>query len=318
MQVQFKPDYSKFSLEGGDGYEKKRVYSLELSCNSLLAFNWELQIFVNEDNSKKLLYQSWFQFPPGWYKKIYESKTADSYIDIAALVEYGWFKPEKKVIPLDKIRKVNSVKKLNFQDHLDERIFFRSEQKRKRKFIFLKNLFYWKDFYEKNIKFSSFIQPGYYDITKKKSIEYNRIRNIEEVALRTIDTPASPNILLELEVFFRDPVLKEVNRLIITGFSSSDIPPGNLRNYHRGIYRPLGINSHPFFIKYEDLLKNKPVALPLSILLLDEENKWIDSNTLGIGGIVLFRDKQNNIHLLILSYENISIIRHISFKPSVH
>lgn len=103
QQVQFPVGSTHIELEGGDGFEKTNLVSVELAKNCLNAGLWELLLFTNENGKKSLYYQGCFTFPLGHYRQIFESSTGLDYEDHPYYLEH-WVDPAGTPIALPKLR----------------------------------------------------------------------------------------------------------------------------------------------------------------------------------------------------------------------
>ncbi len=76
---------------------------------------------------------------------------------------------------------------------------------------------------------------------------------------------------------------------------------------------PMGIGVPPFYQSYEELEKNHPDKSPYFSVLLDDKNRWIDHHKLAVDGVAMHLDKerQNLLHLYLLSYERNTLIAHL-------
>lgn len=311
QQVSFKPKSNDIEVSGGDGFETNNLSSAELANNCLNAGLWEILLFHKEGDSKKLYYQSWFTFPMGHYKNIFEKINQVSYWKHWYRLEH-WQNPEETPVDLQTLRTVISEKEIPTQFIADEKFIQSGEQKRKFKLFFGDNLFTWKDLQNSDVKFATFTPPGIYDVTKPWSNKYWRIAKFEKAILRTIKSPASEQQLQELELTFKDNKSGKENRFVASGFDLNKIPQLAVSDYSKGLYMPMGIGIPPFFQSYEDLKQVPPSKSPYFSVLLDSQNLWLNHHDTAIDGVVMHRDKDNpkQLHFYFLSYERHSIVGH--------
>ncbi|PMB53291.1 hypothetical protein CEN39_05200 [Fischerella thermalis CCMEE 5201] len=79
QQVSFPANSANIEITGGDGFEKQNIVEIALANNCLNAGYWEVLLFTKESNNKSLYYQSWFTFPMGHYKNVFEKNNNISY-----------------------------------------------------------------------------------------------------------------------------------------------------------------------------------------------------------------------------------------------
>ena len=111
QQVSFSRDSGHVEVTGGNGFETKNLYSAELANNSLNAGLWEILLYTNEVDGKKLYYQAWFNFPLGHYKNVFEAKTHLSYWRQWRRIEH-WTSPEGTRTDLSVLREVKAQRQI--------------------------------------------------------------------------------------------------------------------------------------------------------------------------------------------------------------
>ncbi|WP_373529255.1 hypothetical protein [Nostoc sp.] len=313
QQVSF-PDNSKnIEVIGGDGFEKQNLVEVALANNCLNAGFWEILLFTKEDNNKSLYYQSWFTFPIGHYKNIFEKNNNISYWQHWWRLEH-WQDPSGTVINTNSLRKVIDEKEAFTQFPIDEKIIVAGEQSRKIRTTLATNLTSWRDIYksENKIKFATFRPPGFYDPNKPWGNEYWRIGKFEKTILRNIQPIGVKQNLQEIELLLRDTKTGEQNRLFISGINIQNLPKLPVKEYYKGSYMPMGIGIPPFYQSYEELTKSPPHESPFFSFLLDSKDRWIDHHHLAVDGSVMHLDQENPnlLHLYLLSYERNTLIAH--------
>lgn len=315
QEVSFGPDSKHIEITGGDGFEKKNLHSAAISNNCLNAGLWEILLFTKENGKKALYYQGWFTFPLGHYKKVFEEITGISYWKHWRRLEH-WVDPAGSQINLKVLRKILKEKEVEAEFLAHERIFASGEQIRKLRNTNFRNIIIWKDFYEDSIEFATFAPPGRYYVKKPWKSEYWRIAEFKKAILRDIQSPASEEVLQEIELVFKDSKTGEENRFFISGFKLDKLPQLPVEDYPQGLYMPMGIGVPPFFQSYQDLEGNPPDKSPYFSVLLDSNDKWINHHKVAIDGPVLHRDMNNPnvIHVYLLSYERHSLVSHFLLK----
>ncbi len=317
QQVSFKRDSDHIDVSGGNGFEKDNLLTAELAKNCLNAGLWEVLLFTQENGQKTLYYQGWFTFPLGHYKRLFESNTGLSYWTYWYRLEH-WFNPSGATLALPKLRQVRQERVAEAEFLTDEPIFAFGEQQRKLRTLIAKNLLHWKDFYEEGrlVQFASFVPPGRYDVKKPWRNEYWRLAKFDKALLREITSPASDQMLSELELVFESRKTGEVSRLLISGVDLNALPQLPVTDYPKGLYMPMGIGIPPFYQGYDDLVKNPPYRSPYFSVLLDAQDRWINHHEVAVDGAVLHRDQADPalLHLYLLSYERQTLIGHFRIR----
>ncbi|BAY10914.1 hypothetical protein NIES2098_40910 [Calothrix sp. NIES-2098] len=313
QQVTFPANSENIEISGGDGFENQNLYEIALSNNCLNAGYWEIALFTKEDNNKSLYYQTWFTFPLGHYKNIFENINKISYWQYWWRLEH-WQEPSDSIMRNNLLRNVIDQKEATVNFPLDERIISSGEQSRKIRTTLTKNLTTWRDFYsnQQEIRFAAFQPPGFYNPNQPWNTQFWRIGKFEKAILRNIK-PVNNNVTLqELELLFADMKTGEKNRLFISGINFKELPRLPIADYAKGLTMPLGISVPPFVQSYEELNQKHPDESPYFSFLLDSQNRWINHHQLGVDGSIMHLDKDNPnlLHLYLLSYERNTLIAH--------
>ena len=323
QQVSFGRDPDHIEVTGGDGFEAKHLVSAELAKNCLNAGLWEVLLFVDEDGQKKLYYQSWFTFPLGHYKKVFEHNTGLSYWRHWYYLEH-WFNPAGTAVRLDSLRRVIAEREVPATFDRDEMVLFDGEQVRKRRTTIAENVRTWGDFYDaRKVRFAAFIPPGRYSVEHPWKNEYWRIDRFEKAILREVESPGSDSPLHELELVLSSTRNGEKVRFLVSGFDPEKLPrlapqqyagtmTATARDAAVRAYMPMGIGTPPFFQDYAALRNAPPHTSPFFSVALDDKDQWINHHDLAIDGPVLHRDDQESsvLHVYLLSYERHTLIGH--------
>lgn len=318
QQISFPADSEHIEISGGDGFEEENIYQIALANNCINGGLWEVILTTKEDGNKKLYYQGWFDFPHGLYKEVFEDINNISYWKHWRRLEH-WQDPSGAVVKTDLLRDVIDEQEVQADFPLDEKIIASGEQVRKVRTVLANNLQTWGDFYsgEHEIKFGSFVPPGYYNTDKPWGHEYWRIGQFDKAVLRNINPVGVDETLQELELTFTDTKSGEQNKLFISGVDIKNLPQLPVEEYNKGLYMPLGIGIPPFYQDYEELKTNHPDKSPYFAGLLDSKGGWINNHQVALAGVAMHRDQENSdlLHLYFLSYERMTLIAH--FKVDI-
>lgn len=314
QQVSFPVDSEHIEVIGGDGFERQNLAEVALARNCLNAGLWEIILSTKDDDGNKATYyQGWFNLPMGYYKNVFEKINNLSYWKHWWRLEH-WQDPAGTVTDVNLLRKVIDEQDVATQLPLDEKIIVAGEQSRKIRTTQAINLRTWKDFYneENEIRFASFLPPGFYNNDQPRNNEYWRISKLEKAILRNVQPLGVPELLQEIELVFKDKKTDEQNKLFISGVNIKQLPQLPVEKYFEGLYLPMGIGVPPFYQSYEELKQNPPYKSPYFSVLLDSQDKWIDHHTVAVDGPVMHLDLDNPelLHLYLLSYERHTLIAH--------
>lgn len=323
QQVWFDRDSQHIEVQGGDGFEQKRLYKVALAKNCLNAGLWEIILAVEETGTKRMYYQGWFTFPMGHYRRLIEQNTGLDYAKHWYQLEH-WFDPAGTEIAMDQLRTVHHEDTVDVRFNPTESLIMSGEQLRKRRTFNGTNLVSWGDVLSnESAEFATFVPPGRYSVAHPWGNEYWRLAKFERAIVRDVSTRA-PNQrpLHELELVFRSKDGKP-QRFIVGGVDLQQLPQLPTSDYPRGLYMPMGIGVPPFYQEYNDLTSRPPDRSPYYSFLLDAKHRWIDHHKSAIDGPVLHRDAQNPnlLHVYLLSYERHSLVAHFEIQldqiPSV-
>ncbi|MBI1833194.1 MAG: TVP38/TMEM64 family protein [Planctomycetes bacterium] len=313
QQVRFDPASPQVEIEGGDGFEKKRLFSAELAKNCLNAGLWEILLFVEEDGKKALYYHGWFTFPLGHYKGIFEHNTGLAYWQHWHYLEH-WVDPAGIALGMDDLRTVQRERAVDVTDLVDEPIFAAGEQRGKTRIMLAPNVIRWKDFSDgRKIRFATFLPPGRYSVNHPWKNEFWRLERLDKAIWRDIRSPAGKLHLHELEFVFESSKLAGQCRFLIGGVNLAELPKLAPVDYPKGLYMPMGIGIPPFAQSYADLQKHPPHRSPFYCLMLDEADRWINHHEVAVDGPVAHRDRDDpeRLHVYLLSYERHTLLKHL-------
>ena len=314
QQVIFNADNGHIEVTGGDGFEQN-LYQVHLAKNCLNAGLWEILLYVQENHKKRLVYQGWFTFPLGHYKKTFEQNTGLSYWPHAHYLEH-WFTPESVQVDVDKLRQVIDVYPLVLTQDMDEKILVGGEQTHKKKNIISKNkIETFKDYMEEDVSFSTFVPPGVYQKSKPWVHEYWRIQHPISAVLNTVQSPVKKKkVLQEIVITYSDdkPNHNDDSYFYVSGFDLSSLPRLDPKQYAKGQLFLMGIGTPPLKQTYTSLSKHPPAMSPIFSVFLNEKGSWINHHEAAIDGVILLidKDKKNRLHMYLVSYERHAIVGH--------
>lgn len=311
-QVRF--EAGEFQLKGNrDPFEIQRV---DLARNCLNAYLWELIIYAEDkDGKRKVYYHGWFDFPKDLYADLFNQRNPSlDYEDYRKVLE-DWVEPESKRINLALLRTVELEEELNFEDYQDQYYPLKGNRKSKFKNIVRpKKVTAITDYLNDSTLFSTFSAPGFYDTNNPAKTELGRFSKLEKVVLRkTIAKNSAKTDCLELEYHFRHKTDNKLTRFIVGGITADRLQKLSIEETYKGWQMPMGVGNHSFYEPYNEQQARLVAENPYFAFLLDEEGNWLDSHGIGIDGPLFHLDenKENWLHLWILSFERHAFVGHI-------
>ncbi|QDP73312.1 hypothetical protein FOG18_12430 [Legionella israelensis] len=309
QQVSFELNSPHIEIKGGDGFEKKNIYSAELAKNCLNAGLWEVLLFNKENGKKTLFYQGWFTFPLGHYKEVFEKNTGLAYRNHWYYLEH-WFDPEGTVVDVKKLREVIRSYPVKFQSNFVEPVVFDGEQVNKKKNIIAeRKIHQFKDYYRDDVKFSTFLPPGIYRKDKPWNNEYQLIGKPISASFNQIKTPDGKK-RQELIIHYQNKDRRY--DFYLSGFDMNKLPRLDTQNYADGHLYLMGIGTAPLKQRYNDLMSLPPENRSEFSVFLNERDEWINHHDMAIDGAILFIDKDNPnlLHMYLVSYERHAVVAH--------
>lgn len=308
MQVNFTPD--QFIIKGNN-QEGKTITRVDLARNCINAYLWELIFYTEEDGKRKPCYHGWFNFPKELYANLFEEKNELTFAKYQSSLE-NWIDPASKPINLNLLRSVTTSKVVRFKNLNNELYPIKGERKKKAiNIIHPKKQLNINAFLTDSTIYATFSSPGFYNQLEPRKTQLHRLNKLQSVNVNTIKSNISSDTnLLELQLTFKNNI--DTTQLIIGGLNRDNIPTLNISSINEGYQMPMGIANHSFYTNYKDIIANPSDKNPYYGFLLDQNNNWLDSHTIGIDGPLLHFDKTNPnlLHLWILSFERHSFVGH--------
>jgi len=297
--------------QDGDGFEQRALSRLDLARNCLNAGLWEILLFTVEDGEERVYEHTWFTFPLGLYKQLFERVNGLSYWEYWWSLEH-WVDPSGTPIRLDGLRTVEREWAITASPRWDEPPVWNGEQRLKLKNVLAPPIYTYRDWYTQPVQFASFIPPGRYSVSHPRETKLHYLAEFTGAVLRSVRTPAGPQPLFELELGFRDSRTGEPTKLIFGGLDLQALPVTLPDQYTRGWQVPMGIGNPSFFESYEELLANSPLRRPFYAFHLDAQDRWIDHHAVGVDGPLLHWDANDpsRLHLYLLAYERHALLNH--------
>src|SRR5262249_34389569 len=277
QQVQFRRDSTHVTVhQGGDGFEQRALSRVDLARNCLNAGLWEMLLFTVEDGEERVYEHTWFTFPLGLYKQLFERVNGLSYWDYWWSLEH-WVDPASTPIRLDRLRTVEREWSLTTNAEWDEAPQWQGEQRAKRKNVLAPPAVHtYRDWYTQPVQFASFIQPGRYSVAYPRDTKLHSLSAFTRTTVRRIRMPANSSVLYELEFGFKDSRTGKSTRLIFGGLDLRSLPITTPNHYERGWQAPMGIGNPSFFETYEELQARPPLKRFFYGFHLDDQNRWMN------------------------------------------
>jgi len=314
QQVKFE---SGFELKG-NGTEKDQTVRIDLARNCLNSYLWELISYTREDGKQKSMYHGWFDFPHETYDELFEERTG---VEFSTYKEHlkDWKAPESERIDFGLLRTLDSEIEATWTSHNDE--YYPLVGARKSKF---KNIIVPAEptvinhFLTDETVFSTFYPPGCYSRAFPRETTLGRMAVVKNIKVRNM-TSLNPGKDQGVEfdfTFSRAEDSTITTKMIVGGVDLSKIPTRSMTETHKGYKMPMGIGNHSFYETYDEMIHNPTPSNPFYAILIDENEKFIDSHGFGIDGPLMHWDESDSslLHFWVLSFERHALVGHYTIQ----
>ena len=298
---------SEFTVNG------EKITRIDLARNCLNSYLWELFFYADVDGKDKIFYHGWFDFPHNLYKELFRERNNQEFDHYANYME-DWKNPANEKLNLSLIREELSTRKVAFLNHDEEMYPIAGERKKKKiEVIYPETYTKMSDFHTDSALFATFTPPGYYNRSDPRHTQLGRFYSLEEVVYSKTFTAGKKYDELRFRFKRKNG---EVTQFVFGGIDFKSLPHLAVEDANSGSQFSMGIGNHPF---YEDCVSHDELCSfnnPYFGVLLDEEDKWLDSHTIGIDGPLLHLDKNNPnlIHVWLLSFERHALVGHYEIE----
>jgi len=297
------------------------ITRVDVARNCLNSFLWEVIVFVNEEGKDVPIHHGWFHFPEALYKSIFKKKNKVDFSVYQEPLEH-WINPKNEEVDLSLLREEIRQQTIAYQDLSAEPYPIAGARKKKfKEIIFPKQHTSMKDFQTDKTTFATFTPPGFYNKKDPRKTELGRFYTLEDMIVSEIKSKANDNKgLYEIKLHFTDKDSKRKTKLVIGGLDFNAFPVLDPDYANSAWKSSMGIGNHPFYETYEEHEQLKCNNNPYYALLLDEENKFLDSHTVGIDGPIFHFEKgnENILHLWLLSFERHALVGHYTISLPSH
>ena len=291
----------------------KSITRVDIARNCLNSFLWEIIAFVEEDGKNVPVHHGWFHFPEALYKSIFKKKNKVDFSVYQEPLEH-WINPKNKKIELELLRSVINDQEIQYEDLSAAPYPIAGARKKKfKEIIFPKQHTSMKDFQTDKTTFATFTPPGFYNKKDPRHTELGRFYTLESIIVSEIESKANENKgLYEIKLHFTDKDTQRKTKLVIGGLDFNAFTVLDPDYANSAWKSSMGIGNHPFYETYEEHEQLKCNNNPYYALLLDGENKFLDSHTVGIDGPIFHfeKGKENILHLWLLSFERHALVGH--------
>ncbi len=291
------------------------ITRVDIARNCLNAYLWEIIIYTNEKGKQLPYAHGWFDFPHHYYAALFEQKNGVSFEKFRIGME-NWTDPKSKIVDLEKLRKRESEVGIIFQDLSDEMYPKTGAREKKFKEIIVPQQFStMRDLQDDTSLFATFTPPGFYNRKDPRKTELGRIYTLKNISINKLtQKEKTTKNTYEIHLEFLHKNNSQTTQLIIGGIRFDDIPKLSPKNANKGWKSSMGIGNHTFYESYSQHLNTPSTESSYYALLLDANNKWLDSHKIGIDGPLLHFDDQqpNQLHLWLLSFERHALVGHYS------
>lgn len=293
-----------------------RFVRMDVARNCLMAYLWEVILYVNEGGKEVPYAHGWFDFPHDMYAHLFEEQNGVPYETYKDPLEH-WVDPETKFLNASLLRSLEEEEEVQFADCSDAMYPLAGARKKKFKEIVQPTSFEtMRDLQSDSSTFATFSPPGFYDRSNPKKTELGRFFHLEKVSAYRIKSQINGDSLHEIVLEFSDRENSRRTRLILGGLDFAEFPILTVEEANSGWKNSMGIGNHTFYENYSTHQAKKAVSNPYYAYLSDQEGNWLDSHHIGIDGPVFHFSDENRqtLHLWLLSFERHAFVGHYSIR----
>lgn len=314
QQIRYMRDKSYFDFFG-NGFESDSVGRIDVARNCLKTDLWEVAFYGQENGKLKPSYHGWFDFPKELYAELFQEVNGFSiqkYLPVMA----HWKDPESKLVDFNKLRKLTEEVKVQVNNHNSSYYPLTGARKSKYKnIIYPKNPTSIQDFLSDSTRYSTFTPPGFYNTEDPRKTQLSKFYELIDLKVYKTIAPNSDSTH-ELVLFFKDNTGKKKTKIYFGGFNLDSLPVLSFIENNKGFKMPMGFSNHPFYQTYENAVKMPCLNNPYYGVIVNKDNMFLDSHTVGMDGPILFWDKDNDklLRVMLLSFERHSFVGHFSIQ----
>lgn len=322
QQVKLYPDHFEVL---GESLEASSLVRVDLARNCLNSYLWEVIAYAqNENGAERPCYHGWFDFPRELYESLFMQRNMVPFNNHRSYLE-NWVDPEQKKVNFELLRntdnmsiRVFSKENNNLKIHNDEYFPMVGERKKKSKNIVQPVApLTINDLLNDSTQFATFSPPGIYQRADPRKTYLSKLGILEKVVYTKTSSPnAKKDKTFELKFIYYSTSDAEITNLYVGGLKKKDIPTLAQNDAHKGFQMPMGIANHSFYETYSQMQNSPSKENPYYGILINEEEKFIDSHWLGIDGPLFHWDlkQQNLLHVWILSFERHAFVGHYTIQ----
>lgn len=312
MQREFNRNETKLGPIG-DFAESK------LANNCLRSGLWEVILEKKKDDgSTGMKYHGWFDFPKEEYAKVFEEVNGVKFADYEkVLAQYpamGGF-----AVPLEKLRTVvRDHEVTKFDLHLADKPDLLPEQKRKAHLLLNKEVATYADFVDPKkqpITTARFAEPGYYDPKEPVKFDLAWLAHVKSIHVREVKGVADPVAMGEVEVVYENG-----NRILLGDADLGKAAPlAKAPEKDGDVLRvTFGISTPDIYATLAERTAEFTSGRANYLMLLDVKGNHLDNHATGIDRVFLYKSGTGagELNLLLVGYERIAIVSHLSFAAA--
>ena len=293
-----------------------RFVRMDVARNCLMAYLWEVILYVNEGEKEVPYAHGWFDFPHATYAHLFEEQNDVPYETYQNPLEH-WVDPETKFLDASLLRSLEGEEEVQFLDCSDAMYPLAGAREKKFKEIVKPASFEtMRDLQSDSSTFATFSPPGFYDRSDPKKTELGRFFHLNNISVHRIVSQINGDSLHEIVLEFSDRERRRETLLTFGGLDLDEFPVLPVADVNGGWKNSMGIGNHTFYENYATHQAKKAISNPYYAYLSDREGNWLDSHHIGIDGPVFhFSDQERGtLHLWLLSFERHALVGHYSIR----
>lgn len=287
---------------------------VRIANNCLRQGLWEVILAKKTPSGLATDYHCWFNFPKEDYARIFEQVNDVRYADYEKLlVEYpeiGGFP-----VPLEALRTIEHEMDAGpIETHAAEAVQRFPEQERKAKLVLTKGVKTFADFVasaNQPITTAKFSEPGFYNAADPTKFDLSWLASPTKLTCRKARNPKLKASFDEIEVRFANGTRMLLGGVDLAALPARSEPPKTEEDVLRVTF---GIGTPDIYASATNRAREFDEDHNEYLFLIDEKGNHLDNHAGGLDRVYLWREAgaPGALHLLLVGYERIALVGHLS------
>lgn len=288
------------------------ITRVDIARNCLNSYLWEIIVYRNEGDKILPYTHTWFDFPKGWYQKLFLLRNDIPFSKYSDYLE-NWKDPVSKELNFgllsERIQK--GEMKISVVSMNDTMYPLEGARLKKYKEIINPiNFNTMNDLQSDSTLFATFSVPGFYNTRDPRKTQLGRIDSLLNLDIYKTISLADGKLYPEFHFTFLHSNKQDSTLLYLGGISLGSLPDLEELDAVKGWKNSMGFSNHTFYETVKEHNQYSSLKSPYYAYLTDKEGRWLDSHKVGIDGPIMYWDQDEKLHIWLLSFERHALVGH--------